>query len=129
MNSQSPPSLEPAPFILSLLLFPAPLLLPPPSSFPSSPLPPSLPPLPFTPDDHTLVSLPSLHEVVGVVCDGKDMWRLLANLPVPVLANVPLVIDGEESVRVDGNQDGASVGLRGRGREGRGRERERERKV
>ena len=28
-----------------------------------------------SPDDDTLVMLVPLHAVVGIVCDGKDVWR------------------------------------------------------
>ena len=45
------------------------------------------------PDDDALVPLPSLHEVVGIVSDGKNVGRFLSNLLVPVLAYVLLVID------------------------------------
>ena len=65
------------------------------------------------PDDDTLVLLPSLHEVVGIVRNGKDVWRLLPNLLVSVLVDVLQVVDGEQGVWVDGHQDGARECLRG----------------
>ncbi len=67
----------------------------------------------FSTDDHTLVPLTTLHEVVGIVSNGKDMWRLLSNLFVLVSVDVSLVVDGEQLVRVDGHQDGSGVRLGG----------------
>ena len=74
------------------------------------------------PDNDTLVLLPSFHEVVGIVCNGKNVRWLLSYLPVTVLLDVGSVVDREELVGIDGYQDGAGVGLQ---REG-GREEERE---
>ena len=47
-----------------------------------------------TPDNDTLVLLPPLHEVVGVVSDGKDVRRLISNLLVPVLLDMCSIVDG-----------------------------------
>ena len=44
------------------------------------------------PDDDTLVSLPPLHEVVGIVGDGKNVRRLFSNLLVSVLPYVLPII-------------------------------------
>ena len=65
----------------------------------------------LSPDDDTLVPLPAFHEVVGVVCNGKNVGRLLSYLPVTILLDVGSVIDREELVGIDGHQDGAYVGL------------------
>lgn len=62
-------------------------------------------------DDHTLVTLLPAHEVVGIVCNGKDMWRLLSYPLASVAHDVLLVIDGQHLVWVDGHKDGTSVGL------------------
>lgn len=59
-------------------------------------------------DDDTLVPLSSLHEVVGIVCCGKDVWCFIADLFVFVPIDVCLIIDGEELVGVDCNENGAS---------------------
>ena len=56
-------------------------------------------------DNDTLVTLPSLHEVVGIVCCGKDVRRFFSNLLVFVAVNVGLVVDGKELVGVDGYQN------------------------
>ena len=62
-------------------------------------------------DDNTLVFLSSLHKVVGIVCNGKDVRRLFTNLFVSVLVDVLLVVNWKQLVGVDGYQNGASVGL------------------
>ena len=78
------------------------------------------------PDNDTLVLLPSFHEVVGIVRNGKNVGWLLSYLLVTVLLDVGSIVDREELVGIDGYQDGAGVGLqREGGREG-GRERRRE---
>ena len=59
----------------------------------------------YLPDDDALVSLPPLHEVVGIVCNGKDVWRLLAQLSVLILLDVGCIVDWEELVGIDGHQD------------------------
>ena len=59
----------------------------------------------YSPDDDALVLLPSLHKVVGIVCDSKDVWWLLAQLPVSVLLDVGCIVDWEELVGIDGHQD------------------------
>ena len=70
-------------------------------------------------DDHTLVPLATLHEVVGIVRNGKDVRRLFPKLLVFVPVDVSLVVNGKELVRVDGHKDGPSEGLgEGRMREG-----------
>ena len=56
-------------------------------------------------DDDTLVLLPSLHEVIGIVCCGKDVWCLFPNLLVLVSVDVSLVVDGKELVRVDSDEN------------------------
>lgn len=48
----------------------------------------------FPTDDDTLVSLSSLHEIVSVVCCGKDVWGLFSDLFVLVAIDVCLIIDG-----------------------------------
>ncbi len=62
-------------------------------------------------DDHTLVPLTTLHEVVGIVSNGEDVWRLLPQFFILVSVDVSLVVDGEQLIRVDGHQDGAGVRL------------------
>jgi len=64
-------------------------------------------------DDHALVPLSPLHEVVGIVCNGKDVWGLLPNLFVFVAVDVGLVVDGKELVWVDCHQNGAGECLKG----------------
>ena len=59
----------------------------------------------YSPDDDALVSLSPLHEVVGIVCDGKDVWRLLAQLSVLILLDVGCIVDWQELVGIDGHQD------------------------
>jgi len=59
----------------------------------------------LSPDDDTLVPLPSFHEVVGIVCNGKNVGRLFSYLLVTILLDVGSVIDREELVGIDGYQD------------------------
>lgn len=65
----------------------------------------------FLPDNDTLVTLASFHEVVGVVCDGKDVRRHLSNLLVLIFLDVFLAVDGVDLIRVDGHQNATSEGL------------------
>ena len=58
-----------------------------------------------SPDDDALVLLPPLHEVVGIVCDGKDVGRLLAQFSVSILLDMGCIIDWEELVGIDGHKD------------------------
>ena len=48
----------------------------------------------FSTDDATLVSLSSLHEVIGIVGNGKDVGRSFTDLFILVLVDVSLIIDG-----------------------------------
>ena len=57
------------------------------------------------PDDDTLVPLSSFHEVVGIVCDGKDVGWLLTQLPVSILLDVGCIVDWEELVGIDSHQE------------------------
>lgn len=63
------------------------------------------------PDDDALVLLVALHVVVGVVSDGEDVWRHLANLLVFVSLDLLSCVDGQHLIWVDGHQDGSSEGL------------------
>ena len=69
-------------------------------------------------DDHTLIPLPSLHEVVGIVGCGKDVRGLLPYLLVFVAIDVSLIVDGKKLVGVDCDEDGACQGLQNVYREG-----------
>ena len=59
----------------------------------------------YLPDDDALVPLSPLHEVVGIVCDGKDVWWLLTQLSVSILLDVGCIVDWQELVGIDGHQD------------------------
>lgn len=67
----------------------------------------------FPADDAALVSLSTLHEVVGVVSDGKDVRWSLADLLVLVAVDVSLIVDGQQLVWIDGHENGTSVCLYG----------------
>ena len=62
-------------------------------------------------DDATLVPLSSLHEVVCIVSDGKDVRRSFADLLVFIAVDVLLIIDGQQLVRIDSHKNGTRVGL------------------
>ena len=47
----------------------------------------------------------------GIISYGKDMWFFVSNLLSSVSLDVLCIVDGQLSVRVDGHQDGSSVGL------------------
>lgn len=53
----------------------------------------------------------SLSYLVGRVGNGKDVRRQVAEPPVLVQLNILWIVDGEEGERVDGNENGADVGV------------------
>ena len=59
----------------------------------------------YSPDDDALVLLSPLHKVVGIVCDGKDVGWLLAQLSVSILLDVGRIVDWKELVGIDGHKD------------------------
>lgn len=68
---------------------------------------------PGLPDDAALVTVVPLHVEVAVVSYGKDVRRHLADLLVGVQADLIGCVDRQQLVRVDGNQNGASIRLWG----------------
>ena len=64
-----------------------------------------------SPDDDTLILAVSFHVCVGVVTDGKDVWRHFPDLLVSVGLDLLCRVDGQQLVGVDGHQDGACVCL------------------
>ena len=65
-------------------------------------------------DNDTLVSLLSDHEMVGIVCYGKDVGWFFSYPLVGISSDVLFIVDRKDFVRIDSNQDGSSVGLRGK---------------
>lgn len=63
-------------------------------------------------DDDALVLVEALHVVVGIVADGENVRRQLADLVVLVQADLFGRVDRQYLVRVHGHQDGARVGLK-----------------
>ena len=63
-------------------------------------------------DDNTLVTLLPTHEVISVVCNGEDVWRLFSNSFSGVLHDLFLIIDRQQLVRIDSHKDGPCVCLK-----------------
>ena len=63
-------------------------------------------------DYDALVVLVAQHVVVGVVADGEDVGRQLADLLVAVLFDLLGCVDGEDLVGVHSDQDGSRVCLK-----------------
>ena len=62
-------------------------------------------------NDHTLVTLLSLHKVVGIVCNSKNVRWLFSYALVGIAIDVLLVVDGKNFIRIESHKDGPSVSL------------------
>lgn len=67
--------------------------------------------LDISPNYYALILAVSIHMRVTVVADGEYVRRQLPNFTILVEFDLLRGINGQYLIRVDGNQDGARIGL------------------